>query len=190
MGHGGGPKKIPIMDKTIFFWDGMEPVYRILVVGTLGYIALVMILKISGKRTLAKMNAFDFIITVTIGSAFGRVLTAKSVGVVEAIIAFALLAFLQYIFAVLELRSKLFKKLVTNSPALLYYKGEFHERNLKEARLSKDELLGAARKKGYGTLKNVDVIILESDASFSIIGESKDGDGSTYHSVIKETPEI
>lgn len=190
MEPGNGLKRIHTMDKTIFFWSGLEPILRILVVGTLGYIALVMILKLSGKRTLAKMNAFDFIITVTIGSAFGRILTAKSVGIAEAITAFALLAFLQYIFAVFEIRSKFFKKLVTNSPALLYYRGEFHERNLKEARLSKDELLGAARKKGYGSLQDVEVIILESDASFSIIAESKDGDGSAYQSLIKETPDI
>lgn len=178
------------MDKTIFFWSGFEPVLRILVVGTLGYIALVMILKISGKRTLAKMNAFDFIITVTIGSAFGRVLTAKSVSITEAVTAFILLAILQYVFAFCETHSNLFKKIVTTRPALLYYKGEYQDRNLKEARLDRDELLGAVRKKGFGSLGDVEAIILESDASFSIIGKSKDGDESAYASILEKTPEV
>lgn len=178
------------MDKTIFFWNGFEPILRILVVGTLAYIALVMILKISGKRTLAKMNAFDFIITVTIGSAFGRVLTAKSVSITEAVTAFILLAVLQTLFAYFETHSDLFKKVVTSQPALLYYKGEFQNRNLKKARLDRTELLGAVRKKGFGTLQEVEAIILESDASFSVIGKSKDGDGSTYKSIVKETPGV
>ena len=164
----------------------MEPLWRILVVGTLGYIALVMILKISGKRTLAKMNAFDFIITVTIGSAFGRILTAKTVTISEAVTAFILLAVLQYIFAFLEIKSNFFKKLVTARPALLYHKGKFQKKNLRKARLTKDELLGAARKKGFGSLREVEVIILESDASFSIIGKAKDGDGSTYDTLVKK----
>ena len=190
MAPGDGPKKTRIMDKTVFFWGGLEPVLRILVVGTLGYIALVMILKISGKRTLAKMNAFDFIITVTIGSAFGRVLTAKSVSITEAITAFVLLAVLQTLFAYFETHSSLFKRIVTSQPALLYYKNEFNDRNLNKARLDRNELLGAVRKKGFGSLKEVEAIILESDASFSVIGKSKDGDESTYRGILKETPEI
>ena len=175
------------MDNTIFFWNGWEPVLRIIVVGTLGYVALVMILKISGKRTLAKMNAFDFIITVTIGSAFGRILTAKSVGIAEAVTAFILLAVLQYVFAFFETRSDLFKKIITSRPALLYYKGEYQDQNLKKARLNKNELLGAIRKKGFGSLQEVEAIILESDASFSVIGKSKEGDESAYSSILKDT---
>lgn len=178
------------MDKVAFFWSGWEPILRILVVGALGYIALVMILKFSGKRTLAKMNAFDFIITVTIGSAFGRILTAKSVSISEAIAAFILLAVLQYIFTALELKFSLFKNLVTNRPALLYYKGEFQSRNLRKARLNRDELLGAVRKKGFGSLKEVEAVILESDASFSVIAKSKDGDESAYSAILKKTPEV
>lgn len=176
------------MDKTVFFWNGLEPIIRILIVGTLGYIALVMILKISGKRTLAKMNAFDFIITVTIGSVFGRVLTAKSVSITEAVTAFILLAVLQTLFAYFETHSDLFKNIVTSKPALLYYKNEFQNKNLKKARLDKNELLGAVRKKGFGSLEEVEAIILESDASFSVIGKSKDGDGATYKAIVKDTP--
>ena len=178
------------MDKVASFWTGWEPILRILVVGILSYVALVMILKISGKRTLAKMNAFDFIITVTIGSAFGRILTAKSVSVAEAVAVFILLAVLQYVFAYFETRSSLFKRIVTARPALLYYKSEFQDRNLKKARLDRDELLGAVRKKGFGSLEEIEAIILESDASFSVIGKSKDGDESAYGSILKKTPGV
>ena len=178
------------MDKVAFFWSGWEPILRILVVGTLGYIALVMIIKVSGKRTLAKMNAFDFIVAVSIGSAFGRILTAKGVSISEAVTAFVLLAVLQYIFAIIEIKSKLFKRLVTTRPALLYYRGEFQKRNLRKARLDKDELLGAVRKKGFGSLQEIEAVILESDASFSVIGKSKDGDESAYGSILKKTPGV
>ena len=175
------------MDDITFFWSGLEPIWRIIVVGTLGYTALVIILKTSGKRTLAKMNMFDFIITVTIGSAFGRVLTAKNVGITEAIVAFILLAILQMISAFLETKYKWFKRIGTTDPALLYYKGEYQEKNLKKAKLDKDEIFGAVREKGFGSLEEVEAIIFESNASFSIISKSKNGDRSAYKDILERT---
>ncbi len=49
------------------FYHGHEPIIRVLVVGVLAYIALVFLLRISGSRTLSKMNAFDFIVTIALG---------------------------------------------------------------------------------------------------------------------------
>jgi uncharacterized membrane protein YcaP (DUF421 family) len=46
-------------------WFGL---LRVLVVGTLAYAGLVVFVRISGKRTLSKMNAFDFVVTVAMGS--------------------------------------------------------------------------------------------------------------------------
>ncbi len=91
------------MDRVTFFFGGGEPVARILVVGSLAYIALIFILRITGKRTLARMNAFDFIVTVALGASFGRILIARSVAVVEAIAAFALLALLQLTVTTLQI---------------------------------------------------------------------------------------
>lgn len=97
------------MDDIIFFWNGLRPSFRFLVVGTVAYIAFVLILKISGKRTLARMSAFDFVIAVAVGAIFGRTLTAKDLSISEAIAAFLLLAFLQFVFASLEGKSKAFR---------------------------------------------------------------------------------
>lgn len=66
------------------------------------FLALILILRISGSRSLASMNAFDFIITIAIGAAFGRSLTAKKVALAEAVIAFILLITLQMCVAWLQ----------------------------------------------------------------------------------------
>lgn len=93
------------MDKVIIFWSGWEPILRILIVGTLTYIGIIILLRVSGKCTLASMNAFDFIITITMGSAFGRILTAKKVSIAESLTAFLLLVVLQFILSYIEVRS-------------------------------------------------------------------------------------
>jgi uncharacterized membrane protein YcaP (DUF421 family) len=173
------------MNKTAYFWTDFEPLLRIIVVGIVTYIGLILLLRISGKRTLASMNAFDFIITVTIGSAFGRILTAKEVSIAEALTTFALLISLQHLVAYISIHSPKFSKLITSQPVLLYYKDEFIWKNLKKERIKQEEVLSAIRSKKFSTLKNVEAVILESNGSFSIIEKSAKDDRSSYENVLE-----
>ncbi len=50
-----------------------------MVVVVLAYLALVFLLRISGKRTLSKMNAFDLVVTVALSSTLATMLLSKSV---------------------------------------------------------------------------------------------------------------
>ena len=48
------------------FFSSWQGLLRVLVVGALAYLLLVVLLRVSGKRTLAKMNAFDLVVTVAL----------------------------------------------------------------------------------------------------------------------------
>src|SRR5690606_23219959 len=77
------------------FFDSWSGLVRVLVVGTLAYAGLVLLLRITGKRTLSKMNAFDLVVTVALGSTLATVLLSKDVALAEGLLALALLSFLQ-----------------------------------------------------------------------------------------------
>jgi uncharacterized membrane protein YcaP (DUF421 family) len=160
-----------------FFFDGWEPIARIVVVGTLGYLALVLLLRVSGKRTLAQMNGFDFVITVAIGASFGRVLTTRAVPLAEAVTAFAVLVCLQFVMSGLQLRSRWFSSVVTAYPTLLFYRGELRASALRRVRLTEDELRAEVRRHGAGTLEEVAAIVMEPDGSLSVIKAADLGDG-------------
>jgi len=49
------------------FFNNLAGLGRVLIVGTLAYIALLAMLRVSGNRTLSKMNAFDLVVTVAPG---------------------------------------------------------------------------------------------------------------------------
>jgi uncharacterized membrane protein YcaP (DUF421 family) len=74
-------------------FDDWAALGRVLLVGTAAYVSLVAILRISGKRTLTKFNAFDFVVTVALGSTLATVLLSKSTSLAEGIVALALLVF-------------------------------------------------------------------------------------------------
>jgi uncharacterized membrane protein YcaP (DUF421 family) len=86
-------------------WSGLG---RVVLVGTLAYAALVLVLRISGKRTLTKLNAFDLVVTVALGSTLATVLLSKSVALVEGVLAMVLLVLLQYAITWLSVRSPRF----------------------------------------------------------------------------------
>lgn len=163
------------MNEVIYFFSSWDPLGRILVVGTAMYVALVVLLRISGSRTLATMNAFDFIVTVAVGSAFGRVLTAKSVALAEAVVAFALLVGLQYAVAWLQSHWPFFTEVVTNPPTLLFFQGEFLRDSMRRQRVTETDLRAAARKKQFASLEEIEAIVLESNGTFSVIGAERDG---------------
>ena len=86
-------------------------------------VLLLLLLRVSGKRTLTKMNAFDLVVTVALGSTLATVLLTKSVALAEGLTAFMLLIFLQFVLTWLSVRSRAVSRLVKSEPTLLVYQG-------------------------------------------------------------------
>jgi uncharacterized membrane protein YcaP (DUF421 family) len=151
------------------FFDSWTGLGRVLVVGLLAYIALIAILRISGKRTLAKMNAFDLVVTVALGSTLATVLLSKDVALAEGVLAFAWLAFLQYGVAWLATRSEMIEGLVKSEPKMLFYQGRFLRAEMKAERVTEEEIRQAMRAQGKSDPAQVHAVILETDGSFSVL---------------------
>lgn len=142
---------------------------HILVKGVLAYLLLILLLRTVGKRTLSKMNAFDFIITIALGSTFASVITNRSIGLLEGMTALGLLIGLQYAVSFISVRSPAAQRLIKAEPALLYYEGEFMDGTMKKERILKDEIEQLARNQGHGDFRGITAVILETDGSLSVV---------------------
>lgn len=151
------------------FFDSWLSIGRTFIITILAYLILIVILRVSGKRTLSKMNAFDFIITIALGSSLATVALNKNVPLADGALAFLLLVYLQYIITWLSVRIKKVKKIVSSQPTLLLYKGEIFSDVLKKERIKIEEIYVAARKKGITELKNIDIIVFETTGDITII---------------------
>lgn len=69
------------IDWSMIF-DGWAPIVRTLVLGTSSYFLLILLLRVSGKRTLSKMNAFYLVVTVAFGSTLASILTSLQFGLI------------------------------------------------------------------------------------------------------------
>ncbi len=157
------------------FYDNWEGLARTLIVGVLAYVSLVVALRGSGKRTLSKMNAFDLIVTVALGSTLATIILNKSTALAEGVLAFSLLIGLQFLVTWSSVRAGWVRRLVTGEPRLLLRRGEFLPDALKQARVTEDEVRAAVRAAGVAALDGVEAVVLETDGSFSVV---KPGDGN------------
>ncbi|HSX90873.1 MAG TPA: YetF domain-containing protein [Pseudomonas sp.] len=169
------------------FFDNWQALLRTLVVGVLAYIGLIFLLRLSGRRTLSKMNAFDLVVTVALGSTFATILLNKDVSLAQGILALALLIGLQYLVTWTSVRTAWVRRLVTGEPALLFYRGQFLSSAMRVARVTEDEIRAAIRASGIEALASVEAVVLETDGTFSVVQPSQGEEASSLVGV--KTPE-
>ncbi|MCA1776532.1 MAG: DUF421 domain-containing protein [Paracoccaceae bacterium] len=158
-------------------WSGLM---RTLIVGVLAYPALLVMLRLSGKRTLAKLNAFDLIVTVALGSTLASLLLSESVALAEGLLALALLISLQWIVAFSSVRWRVVAELVRSDAALLVREGALCHGTMRRERVTESEVLTVIRESAANTLDNTSAVILETDGSFSVIPRAPDGSPGDY----------
>lgn len=151
------------------FFDSWSGLLRVLVVGVAAYASVVLLLRVTGKRTLSKLNAFDLVVTVALGSTLASVITSKSVPLAEGVAALALLILLQLVVTWLSVRSRWFDRMIKAEPTLLLRKGELLHEAMRRERVNKDEVLSAIRAAGGRDLDEAEAVFLETDGTLAAI---------------------
>lgn len=171
------------------FFDNWMGLGRVLVVGPLAYFALIVLLRVSGNRTLSKMNAFDLIVTVALGSTLATALLTEQVALAEGILGFAVLIGLQYAMTWLSARSRVVTELIKSEPKLLVHRGEMLRGAMRSQRVIEPEILQAIRASGLASLDEVEALVLETDGTFAVVRKSPDPDDTSALANIDRAPQ-
>ena len=160
------------------WFDSWQDVIRVVAVGAAAYSFLIVILRVTGKRTLSQMNAFDFVVTVALGSTLATILLSKDVSWAEGAIALALLAALQFLVAWAAVRWRALRKAVTSQPVVLVSDGVIDADAVRRSRLTESQVTQAVRSAGFGDVALVGAVVLEPNGTVSVIGKDSLGKGS------------
>lgn len=169
------------MADTIF--DSVSGLLRVLVIVPLAYVCLVVLLRLSGKRTLAQLNAFDFIVTVALGSTLATIALSNSVSLAEGALTLVLLVSLQLLAAWLAVRLTWVRRVLTSEPALLVRDGHPIPEALVRQRISEEGLRQVVRSAGAGDLERVAAVVVETNGTLSVITKDELGSGSVLEDV-------
>lgn len=156
--------------KDLLFKD-WESVWHVAVCAVLAYFILFLFIRISGKRTLAKLTAFDFVVTVTLGSTLSSMILAK-VTIAEGAVALALIIILQFVLAWSAKESKTLEKAINSSPTMVFYRGKFLEDAMKKEVLTKEEIYAEIRRYRMLDVDEVEAVVMELNGELTVIKKS------------------
>ncbi len=171
------------MDKV--FFNSWESLGRIALLTVLSYATIVLLLRISGKRTLSKMNPADFIVTLALGSTLSTMILNKDVPLLDGALAFAMLILLQYIVTWLSVHVPMVKKTITSDPVLLVYQGQVLEEVMTQQRVKIEEIYLSARERGISDISEIGAAVLETTGSITVISQVGSAQDSALEDVQK-----
>ncbi len=133
------------------------------------FVVTIVLTRLNGLRSFAKMSAFDFATTVAMGTVLASTLATQDPPLAQGVTALLALFMLQQVVARLRRGSALFQRAIDNEPILLMRDGEFLDENMGRARVTRDDLLGQLRSANVLSLRHVRAVVLESTGDVSVL---------------------
>jgi uncharacterized membrane protein YcaP (DUF421 family) len=133
------------------------------------YVALLLGLRLAGKRELGQMTPFDLVVILLIANAVQNAMVGPDTSVTGGLIAAGVLIVGNYGVAEARERFTWLRRAVEGTPTLLINDGKFVPQHLLREGLDEDEVLMAIREHGVADVKDVRMAVLETDGSISIV---------------------
>lgn len=154
--------------KEWFFTD-WDSLLRIVVVGVASYVALIVLLRAAGKRTLSRMNAYDMVITMALGSILAKVLLSPDQSIAESVTAMFVLIALQYGISLAMCYWRWLRHFLSPRPSVLFHQGHYIESAMRKERVDEEEIQAAIHAKGIADKAMVEAVILGTNGDLSVV---------------------
>jgi len=145
------------------------PVWNIALRSALVYLALLVGLRLAGKREIGQMTVFDLVVLLLLANAVQNAMVGPDTSLTGGVIAVAVLFVFDRAVAQLRLRWPRLRRLVEGSPTVLVLHGEVITAHLKREGIDEATLEAALREHGVAALGDVEMAVLETDGSISIV---------------------
>lgn len=136
---------------------------------TIGYLVLLTITRLVGRKSISQMTFFDFAISITFGSVTANIGMDNRNTFVSGITILITLGVLGIMTGYLHISSMSFRKLVNSEPVTLIDNGEIVKKNMRKLRFTINELTALLREKNYFNISDVNYAILETDGKLSVL---------------------
>ncbi len=133
------------------------------------YVALLVGLRIAGKREIGQMTFFDLVVILLIANGVQNAMVGPDNSVTGGLVAAATLLAVNYAVSIVRDRVPWLRTAVSGHPTLLVHDGHFMEDHMRREHVEPDEVLMAMREHGIKDLSDVEMAVLETDGSVSIV---------------------
>lgn len=150
----------------------MEAVLRAVAV----YVVLLLLFRVAGRRTLAEITTFDFVLLLIIGEAVQPALLGDDFSVTTALVVVTTLLFIDVMLSLLKARSARVEKMLDGVPTIIVENGRCLRDRMDKARVSQDDVMEAARRlQGIERLDQIKYAVLEVSGGITVIPQQGAG---------------
>jgi uncharacterized membrane protein YcaP (DUF421 family) len=149
------------------------PWWHLVIRATVVYIAVLLLLRLSGKRQIGQMGMAQFVALLLISNAVQNSMNGGDNSITGGLILAVALMILSYFFAIITYNSRDWENLIQGRPTLLIHHGVLLKHNLRRELLSLRELRVLLRKQGIHNLEEIEEAVLESDGFISVTRKSE-----------------
>jgi uncharacterized membrane protein YcaP (DUF421 family) len=136
------------------------------------YLALMVLFKIAGRRCLAELTTFDFVLLMIMGEATQQALLGDDFSLTNSMLVIVTLIVIDVGLSLLKQRSQWVSQLIDGGPTIIVENGKILHKRLRHARLIEADVMEAARSsQGIETLEQIKFAILERNGKISVIAQ-------------------
>lgn len=150
---------------------------------TVVYLAVLVGLRLTGKRQLGQLSAFDFVLLLIIANAVQNAMVGPDTSLLGGLVAAGVLLFWHGVIDRIRRSSRAAAKFLGGAAVLLIYRGKILHDHLTREHITAEELLQALREHGVGAVEDVRFAALEPDGAVSVIREDEMGDARPHHRI-------
>jgi uncharacterized membrane protein YcaP (DUF421 family) len=138
------------------------------------YMLLILVFRISGKRALAQITTFDFVLLLIISEATQQAMVGSDFSLTGAFLVILTLTVLDIGLSRLKQRSKTVDRLIDSAPLMLIENGRLHKERMEKARIDEDDILSSAREQeGVSRMEEIAYAVLERGGQITVILKEK-----------------
>ena len=135
----------------------------------IGFLVLLLIMRLMGKRQIGEMQPFELVITLLISELACIPMADASVPLLYGVVSIVTIFVLHEIVCLIDLKVKPMKSFISGKPGVVVNKNGIDDYELKRNRLDVTDLIESLRTAGYFSLDCIDYALYESNGTFSAL---------------------
>ena len=144
---------------------------------TVLYLAITLFLGFFGFRLTTGLSVIELVVILMLGSSVETALIAGNKSLLAGLVSVSTLLILNRLFSMLLLRRKWLRRILVGRPQLLFYRGRYLQKNMRQAGLTEEDVCEGFRRQGYDDPDQVLYAVFEVSGEITVVPKAESSAG-------------
>lgn len=153
------------------------------------YLVLILVIRLMGKRQVGQMAPAEFVVTMLVANLASIPMQDGGIPLFSGLVPILTVLGVELVLSWWTLRHTAFRRLLCGKPVILIDNGVILQKQLRQTRITLDELMGHLRAKDVLDIRQVQFAILETDGTLSVFPYAEKAPATAQDAGIKVKPQ-